>query len=453
MKRGLKLGIFGLAIVLSAYFIFAASWPLAPSTASAGSTISMIAFNVSSNSHANSSNVTNFTSILVNITGTAYSGVRNVTNISLTNGTSTYYNDSFTTSPVNITLNVNVSNVSSSGNYTIKFTLNSSAKYNLTVGANVTAIGNRSYNELGVVTLNFSALPYNSSLVTITETTNPVATATCSPSTIYEGEAFPCSCSGTDSATTDSGVATSSGTSNSPDGTSIPTTSGTFTYTCSVTDNGGNSGSNTATYTVLHVGGGSSTPQPPKESYVWAKITPGAAVIMKEFDAEIGVNQITITVNNEAQQVKITVTKYDGKPAEVSISKSGKVYQYLQIDAQNLAGKLASANAQFRVEKSWVSMNSVAKEKISVYKFDGISKWNEQETTLSSEDSQYYYYDVSLDSFSYFVISERSLAAGEGTTTTGEAPAEDGGNKTWLWVLIILVVVIAVWQFTKKKKK
>src|SRR3990167_9449130 len=124
MKREVKLGIFVLVVVLSAFFILATSYNKAPASTSAGSTISMITFNVSSNTEVNSSNSTNFTSVLVNITGTAFSGVKNVTNVTISNGTAgfTFFNSSFTTAPVNITLGVIIS--TTSNNWTVNFTLN-----------------------------------------------------------------------------------------------------------------------------------------------------------------------------------------------------------------------------------------------------------------------------------------------------------------------------------------
>ena len=177
-------------------------------------------------------------------------------------------------------------------------------------------------------------------------------------------------------------------------------------------------------------------------------------MIMKDFNAETGIKEIQIEVNNEAQNVKVTVTKYAGRPAEVSVSKSGKVYQYLQINATNLADKLDKATAQFRVEKSWASSNNVDKEKVVVSKFDEPNnKWNELTTTYSSEDSVYYYYDVELDSFSYFAISEKSAVSGEeaGTTGTGGEPSEEGASLTWLWILIVVIVLLYVgWRMKKK---
>ena len=157
-------------------------------------------------------------------------------------------------------------------------------------------------------------------------------------------------------------------------------------------------------------------------------------------------------MNNEAQNVKITVTKYDEKPAEVSVSKTGKIYQYVQIDAQNLADKLNKANVQFKVAKTWTSTNGLDKNEIAVHKFDeSNNKWNQLKTIYSSEDSSYYYYDVELDSFSYFAIAEGSAVSD--AETIGTTIPKKQGNWTWLWVLIIVVVLIAGWYFTKKKRR
>jgi len=319
------------------------------------------------------------------------------------------------------------------------------------VRSNVTNYTTNTFNWTGLaegkyifnVTANDSATNSNStaSRTFYLDRTNPTATASCSPSTIYEEESFPCTCSGTDSLTS----VTTSASSNSGS-TTDTSVIGFYTYTCTVTDAVGNSGSDTATYTVLNIGGGGPA-GPPKKTNSWTKITPGAATIMKDFDAEVGVKQIQIEVNNEAQNVKITVTKYDGKPAEVSVSKSGKVYQYLQINAQNLGTKLDKATVQFRVEKSWASSNGLDKDEVSVYKFDeGSSKWNKLATTYASEDDTYYYYDAELDSFSYFAIAEGATTVPE----TGATP-EEGRNLTWLWILIALVIIAVVWWMMRKK--
>lgn len=84
------------------------------------------------------------------------------------------------------------------------------------------------------------------------DTTNPIATATCSPTTVYTGDTFPCSCSTSD-ATSGINSASSKGTSTSPDGVVTPSSTGTFTYTCTATDNGGLISTSTKTYSVVQI--------------------------------------------------------------------------------------------------------------------------------------------------------------------------------------------------------
>ena len=203
-------------------------------------------------------------------------------------------------------------------------------------------------------------------------------------------------------------------------------------------------------------GGGGGIPSTIKRTHSWTEITPGVAAIMKDFPSDIGIKQIEITVNNKAQNVKVTVTKYDGKPAEVSVEKSGSVYQYVQINTTNLLDKLSKAKIQFRVERTWTESNSVEKENVVVSKFDEENNvWNELNTTYSSEDDTYYYYDIEVSSFSYFAISEKSLvSADEGAETTGGEEVTTISTMTWVWVSIgvAVLVVVAVVLMMKRKK-
>ncbi|MDP3992307.1 MAG: hypothetical protein Q8P79_02250, partial [Nanoarchaeota archaeon] len=214
-SRFLFYGIFVLVAILGIYFVLGDSYNLAPLTAKATETKSMIAFNVTNATLNNS----NFPNVIIALMGNA--SVGNVTNVTISNVTKTFFNTTNggfnSTGLTTITLNV-PANISTGGtNWTVNLTLSSSATYGFTVGAQVKAIGNTTSDNLS-----YSVLPYTSQNLTITESTAPVATATCSPKEVYMGDSFPCTCSGTDSGTTDSGVATTSGSSNAPDGTSIP---------------------------------------------------------------------------------------------------------------------------------------------------------------------------------------------------------------------------------------
>jgi PGF-pre-PGF domain-containing protein len=173
---------------------------------------------------------------------------------------------------------------------------------------------------------------------------------------------------------------------------------------------------------------------------------------MKDFNKETGVKEIQIEVNNNAQNVKIIVSKYESKPANVSVSKDD-TYKYLQVETKNLTDKLKKAIMKVQVEKSWVSGKRLTKEEVAVFKFDETAKiWNKLDTTFNEEDTTYYYYSVELNSFSYFAISaSKSLVSetGEGTTAQPES------NLPWTWIIVGLVVLLVLigGGFALKKKR
>ena len=295
------------------------------------------------------------------------------------------------------------------------------------------------------------------------DTSNPSPSASCSD--IETGNSFGCSCSTSDGL---SGVNTTSTSSTSPDGTGTPSSTGSFTYTCTSEDNAGNIASSTATYIVNQPpssagsssggGGGGSGTVSSSSSNVFTSITPNKVSVMKNFGEETGVKEIQIQVKNNAQNVKVTVSKYDGKPAEVSVERTGKTYQYMEINVENIDENLEKAIVTFKVEKTWTSENSVDKDNVVVSKFnEEAGEWNELTTIYSSEDDTYFYYDVELTSFSFFAISEKVMEEEEKTTGIGTLlggeMVEKAKNMKWLWVIIVVVIVAVASGIALRMKK
>tara|TARA_Y100000310_G_C20702899_1_gene831657 strand:- start:7198 stop:8832 length:1635 start_codon:yes stop_codon:yes gene_type:complete len=416
------------------------------------------------------SNYSNFTNISMYIDRTDPPTIelRNSDGTIYTNATYKNQNDSALTS-----LNISISDVragfSSSGltgavclidvNGTNQTVTVDSGWCNSTV-LNLTGLadGNQTINVYVNDTVNNVGL--NNSFVVFVDSTDPTATTSCTPANPTDnGELVTCTCSGSDG----SGTGIASETANRVDTAS---TGGTFTYDCTVEDNAGNTGIATATYLVQGTGtttttssSGSSGTTTSAKSTTFTKITPDKASIFKNFNADTGVKEIQINVNNEVKNVKVTVTKYDSKPSAVSVEKKGKVYQYLQIDATNLGNNLDKATVQFKVEKSWISSNGLDKDKISVSKFNEDSKeWNELSTVYSNSDDTYDYFDVELTSFSYFAISEKTVVEEEETSVLEEISETIGDigegvkkNLTWVWVIIAVLVFLVVVFMNKEK--
>lgn len=347
---------------------------------------------------------------------------------------------------------VNFSSASSAGGYysvSIDTTTFQDNRYNITVQVN------DSLNNLNDSTKLFSIA---------FDKTAPTGIYSCSPSSLHTGESISCSCTPTD--------ATSGINPNLTSATTSPSTANTGVYplTCSFTDMAGNTGTAGTTYTIESIyipnsAGGTSTPTTlPQNQKVtsFTQIAQGSAAIISNFNAEMGLKEIQITVNNPAQNIKVTVTKYDGKPASVSIEKTGKVYKYLQISAPGLSDKVNKTKFTLKVLKSWASSNSLDKGSISLYHFDeATSKWNELATTYKEEDSTYYYYDAESPGFSYFAIAEKLTTTEQpvgqqptGENQTGQVPAGWSSNS-WIWVILgaVIIAAIIIAVFLAKKKK
>jgi|TARA_B100000315_G_scaffold51457_1_gene45934 PGF-pre-PGF domain-containing protein len=336
----------------------------------------------------------------------------------------------------------------------------SSGWCNTTLG-NLTGLSDGNQTILLYINDSVNNLILNSTLVIQIDSVNPSPTASCTPANPTDnGETVTCSCSGTDAT---SGINSSLTTA---DLVTVTSTAGSTTYTCYVRDFAGNNASDTDTFIVTggssggaatSSGGDSGTVSSVK-SNIFSTVTPEKVSVMKNFAEETGVKEIKIEVNNEVKNVKVTVSKYDEKPAEVSVEKTGKVYQYMQINTENLVDNLKKAIITIKVEKTWLSDSGLEKENIILSKFDeSSSAWNELVTTYKEDDDTYYYYDVELTSFSYFAISEKvveEVVEDKGIgTILGEKISEEVKNLSWLWVVIAILAVLAVFVIFKRTKK
>jgi len=247
---------------------------------------------------------------------------------------------------------------------------------------------------------------------------------------------------------------------------------GTYNPLCTFVDNAGNTGSASANYSVLYVpslsnsgSGSSSAASQISHQNLFSTIVAGTPSFASGFSSDIGVKQIEINVNNKVTNVQVTVTGYSSKPSEVSVAKSGKVFQYFRIATQNLGANLSVAVIEIRVNKTWITDNNLNYNNMTLYKFDNSSEvWNDLNATYSSQDSSYYYYNATVTSFSYFVIAEKGIvenvaqsSAGTSNETSTATPISVNVNSVWFWIILsivaIAIVVVAVLLFFKIRKK
>lgn len=339
---------------------------------------------------------------------------------------------------LNLTLIANLTNNVGGGmyNYSVNLSGFPEGKYNLTVKANDTL------NNVNSTTFSFAI-----------DRTPPTASYTCSVSSVQRFGTIACTCTPSDSLV---GINSSATVAESVD----VSTAGIHTLTCTYKDLSGNSGSTQVSYTVTSSDSSSTstsqtTTTTPEKINTWTKVVVGIPVVMQDFSSQSSISQIEIEVSSEANNVQLTVNEYSSKPSGVSVSQADS-YKYLKIDTLNLVDKLSKAIVQIKVEKSWVSQKGIDKEKVGLFRFnEGTQRWNELTTVFSSEDATYYYYNVELTGFSYFVIAPKATV----TTTGGDktTPSEkESTSFAWGWiiaVLIILGILAVLFVILGKKKK
>lgn len=291
--------------------------------------------------------------------------------------------------------------------------------------------------------------------------TYPTRSVSVTPSEIYAGDSVLISCSSSD----DSGIASTSLTVEDPAGTAVSAScgasfsstseAGTYTVTYSATDNKGNTASTSTSFIALSKSaGGSDTTAtvPPTQGQTWIEATPDVPLVMTITEEDIPFEEITLEVNTKATDVRISVTKLDAKPAEIVQEVAGTVYKYISVTKQNIDDENVKAAAiNFKVEKSWLSDNSIDKADIVLNRFT--TQWDELDTSIASENDQYVHYSAVTPGFSYFTISAKAVVEelpAENVTeeapaenVTEEAPAEEEVPKPDIMKVIIIIAIIA----------
>ena len=170
---------------------------------------------------------------------------------------------------------------------------------------------------------------------------------------------------------------------------------------------------------------GSSTPSEKKSINVFDVIEKGKVTEIKISDSEIGIRQIDIEVNNNANSVEITVTKLTGQPASITKTIEGKAYQYLEISTKNLDGaNIKKAKIKFSVAKSWLTDNKYDAADVILKRFSN-NEWQKLKTTKTGETANDINYEAETPGFSTFAITAEKAVVTP-TAVCGNAICESG---------------------------
>lgn len=151
-------------------------------------------------------------------------------------------------------------------------------------------------------------------------------------------------------------------------------------------------------------GGGAPPPSNPKSTTIWAVINPFSPQTVTITNEEIGFTEIRFTTNKQVLNVKLVVEKIASKPADLP-DPSGAVFQYLELTATNFddSDLSGSVKIQFTVSNSWFVENGVSKNAVTLLRYT--SQWDELETTLIVEETNFTQYEATTPGFSAFAIS------------------------------------------------
>ena len=140
----------------------------------------------------------------------------------------------------------------------------------------------------------------------------------------------------------------------------------------------------------------------PIETHTVITIDPGIVASLQIVEEEIAFTEISIDVKNPANNIQITVTKLAKKPATVVHSVRGRVYQYIQIDKENLEDdNIDQSVVKFKVEKASLKPNETA----ILNRYSAARGWEELPTVEIRRDINYVYYEATTSGFSVFAIT------------------------------------------------
>ncbi len=186
------------------------------------------------------------------------------------------------------------------------------------------------------------------------------------------------------------------------------------------------------------------------------------------------VSNVEFTLSEPAINVKIIVaevTALSVPPVTNSVPSTDKVYKNIQIELRNVRSvAIKEAKIQFSVDKSWLAENNIAKDTVTLYRYE--NGWHALATKSVSEETGVVRYVATTPGFSTFAIvgkpSAQAIAVDEKTqeavqqliADTGQPkslsafPAVPIGLQTAAAVSIVLVIVgIVLMQVIRPKKR
>ena len=196
---------------------------------------------------------------------------------------------------------------------------------------------------------------------------------------------------------------------------------------------GNNAESNITYFTVefIHVsnailhsqddsGGGGSAPLPSgsPESMLFSRVNAGETIYFPPSDWT-NITNVTLTPLVDVQNLRIRVQQLPENASTNATSEpGGQIYFYVHVSVTGItASGIRNASFSFKVSKAWLSENGLDAVDVRVKRYDAeAGTWNDVPIELVNEDVDYYYFNVTLNHFSLFVITTAASAIKGGVT-------------------------------------
>ncbi|MBR9677263.1 PGF-pre-PGF domain-containing protein [Candidatus Woesearchaeota archaeon] len=138
-------------------------------------------------------------------------------------------------------------------------------------------------------------------------------------------------------------------------------------------------------------------------------------------NSDLTIEHLILTIKEQKNGVRFGITKYFVKPSAVPAKNN--VFAYLQMDHGVLTNtNLETAKIRFKILKEWFEDEGYVAKNITMYRY--IIGWAPLNTSVISEDEEFYHFEAITPGLSYFVIASTS------NSTNIEAPIINTVNET-----------------------
>ncbi len=123
--------------------------------------------------------------------------------------------------------------------------------------------------------------------------------------------------------------------------------------------------------------------------------------IMFITNVEIAFTQLHFSTDEKFEDVTLIVQKKNSVPNP--LPSDGILYQYVLVEKKGINNSdIDDIQIKFRVTKKWVNENNINKSSVSLFRH--VNSWDKQESEFYLEDDTFYYYNCTVNGFSYFAV-------------------------------------------------